>query len=95
MNRFVSHAAARLGFSWDSLDVTRAALYVETPPLLVIHDRFDGEASWRDGAAIAGAWPGAALDTTTGLGHRRILADPNVIERAVSFISGDASLAAR
>jgi hypothetical protein len=53
--------------------------------LLVIHDRGDAEVPWEDGAAIARAWPGAILETTRGLGHRRILREPEVVARAAAF----------
>jgi hypothetical protein len=41
--------------------------------ILVVHDRDDDDTYWTEGAALAEAWPGAQLLTTTGLGHRRIL----------------------
>mgnify|MGYP003291741877 CR=1 FL=1 len=56
-------------------------------PLLVIHDREDAEVPWQEGAIIAQAWPGATLSTTSGLGHRRIVHDPAVVERAVGFLT--------
>jgi hypothetical protein len=40
-----------------------------------------------DGAAIAAAWPGARLHVTSGLGHRRLLRDPNVIAEVVEFVT--------
>jgi len=55
-------------------------------PLLVIHDRDDPTVPWADGAAIATAWPGAELVTTTGLGHRDLLRDASVVARAVAFV---------
>ena len=58
-----------------------------TAPLLVIHDRDDRDVAWTDGAAIAGAWPGAELVSTAGLGHRRIVHDLAVVARAVSFLA--------
>ncbi len=56
-------------------------------PLLVIHDRDDQETLHREGATIAEAWPGARMITTEGLGHRRILRDPAVIESAAQFVT--------
>jgi len=56
-------------------------------PLLVVHDRGDREVPWEEGSRIAAAWPGARLVTTRGLGHRRILRDPEVVERAVGFLA--------
>lgn len=56
-------------------------------PLLVVHDRDDGEVPWEDGSRLASAWPGARLLTTRGLGHRRVLRDPAVVAEAVETIS--------
>ena len=76
----------RFGQSWDDFDVLRAAATM-TAPLLVFHDRDDRDVAWTDGAAIAAAWPGAELVSTAGLGHRRIVHDPAVVARAVSFLA--------
>ncbi|MEW6735073.1 MAG: alpha/beta hydrolase [Acidobacteriota bacterium] len=59
-----------------------------TTPLLVFHDRQDFEVCWQDGAALAGAWPYAKFVITTGLGHRRILHNREVIAAAVAFLAG-------
>jgi pimeloyl-ACP methyl ester carboxylesterase len=78
---------ARLRFRWSDLNVPRLAAELDTP-LLVLHDRDDPTVPWEEGAAIAGAWPGAELVTTTGLGHRDIVKDPAVVARAVAFLAG-------
>jgi pimeloyl-ACP methyl ester carboxylesterase len=57
-----------------------------TVPLLVIHDRDDREVPFSEGTAIAGAWPGARLTATRGLGHNRILWNPGVVEETVRFL---------
>lgn len=57
-------------------------------PGLVIHDQDDRDAPVEGGAAVARAWPGAQFVRTTGLGHRRILRDPDVITRVTAFIAG-------
>jgi pimeloyl-ACP methyl ester carboxylesterase len=80
--------ARRFGQSWDDFDVLRAAAKM-TAPLLVFHDRDDSDVAWTDGAAIASAWPGAELVSTTGLGHRRIVHDPAVVSRAVAFLTAE------
>lgn len=56
-------------------------------PLLVVHDRDDEETRWEGGAQLATLWPGAQLLSTEGLGHRRVLRDPAVIEAAARFAS--------
>jgi len=55
-------------------------------PGLVIHDQDDRDVPIEEGMAVAQAWPGAQFVRTTGLGHRRILRDPDVIARVVAFI---------
>lgn len=59
-----------------------------TAPLLIIHDRDDQETYWREGNALAEAWPGARLITTNGLGHRRVLREPELVEEARRFVTG-------
>jgi len=78
----------RLGVSWSSLDVTGFAGQMRTP-LLVVHDRDDAEVPWQEGAGIAQAWPGATLSTTSGLGHRRLVRDRDVIREAVDFVRAE------
>jgi pimeloyl-ACP methyl ester carboxylesterase len=77
---------ARAGIALDQLNAQAFGPRVSAP-LLVIHDQDDHEVSWHDGVAIAAAAPNGALVTTHGLGHRRILRDPEVIAHALAFIS--------
>ena len=58
------------------------------PPVLLVHDRDDGGTSLEESEAIASSWPGALLHKTSGLGHRRILRDPAVIETVMHFLLG-------
>lgn len=58
-----------------------------TLPTLVIHDRDDREVPWTDGAAVAVSAPHASIFLTSGLGHRRILMDAEVIARVVGFVT--------
>jgi len=76
---------ARLRVRWSDLNVPRLAASLRAP-LLVVHDREDVTVPYDEGAAIAAAWPGAKLVTTTGLGHRDIVRDPAVVARAVAFL---------
>lgn len=56
-------------------------------PALIIHDDDDQDVSWREGEALTNAWPGAQFQRTHGLGHRRVLRDPDVIAQAVRFVA--------
>lgn len=75
----------RLQFRFDELHVPTLARGMTTPAL-IIHDRDDPDVPYAHGQEIAGAWPGAQLMTTTGLGHRALLRDPEVIRRTVAFL---------
>lgn len=83
--RFQADTERQFAFRWQDLEVPDMAARMKTPPLLVVHDREDRETAWQDGADIAAAWPGATLVSTSGLGHNRILRDPDVIARIVGF----------
>ena len=58
------------------------------PPALIIHDRNDREVPFFSAQALHRAWPEAELLATEGLGHRKLLADPGVVEKAVRFAVG-------
>ena len=77
---------ARVGRPFSAFDVSALAPALRLP-LLVVHDRADGEVPWQHGRAIAHAWPGAGLLMTDGLGHRRILRDPDVVAATVAFLA--------
>lgn len=57
-----------------------------TSPALVIHDKDDHDIDWHSGKTVADAWPNASFVTTQGLGHRRILRNPLVIEMVTRFM---------
>lgn len=86
LRRFKSDTETQFGFRWEDLEVPEIADRVATPPVLVIHDREDRETAWQDGADIAARWPGAELKTTSGLGHNRILRDPDVVQSIVAYL---------
>ena len=71
---------------WSDYSLAQAAPSMRTP-LLIVHDTDDDDTPWSGGSALAGLWPDARLITTTGLGHRRVLRDPAIVEAVVSFIA--------
>ena len=71
---------------WQRFSPTAIASRL-TIPALLIHDDEDHEVPMQEGAALARAWPGAELIRTHGLGHRRILRDPEVVDRACKFLT--------
>lgn len=60
-----------------------------TVPTLVVHARDDREVAAEHAERYASAGSHVAMHWADGLGHRRILADPDVVRRAVMFAAGD------
>jgi len=75
----------RFGLRWAEINVAQLAAGMRIPAL-VVHDTGDTDVPAADGEAIARAWPGAVLLTTTGLGHRGVLWDDEVVRRVVGFV---------
>ncbi len=70
---------------WQRLDARRPLPGMRAP-ILLVHDTQDDVIDPAQSRAIAAAYgPQARLIETTGLGHRRILADPDIIATAVDF----------
>ena len=55
-------------------------------PALIIHDVDDFDVPSSEGEILHHAWPNSRFITTTGLGHRRILYDEQVIESTINFL---------
>ncbi|WP_158754447.1 alpha/beta hydrolase [Streptomyces sp. NRRL F-2580] len=72
-------------------DLTGARRHTDMrAPILLVHDTDDDVAAPSQARAFADAYgPQARLIETTGLGHRRILADPEVIASAVEFVMSE------
>ena len=75
---------AEYGFDSNELPV-RPPEHAPATPVLVVHDRDDREVPYASADRIVRAWPSATLVATSGLGHRRLLRDPDVIRRVVAF----------
>lgn len=61
-------------------------------PGLVVHSADDAVVPFRDAEAIVAAWVGAQLRRCEGLGHRRILSDPTVVDAVLRFVGADAAV---
>ena len=75
-----------VGVTVSEFDARVQARHVEVPPTLVITDRGDRQTAYADVVDFAESIK-APLVTTEGLGHRKILRDPAVVERVVDFVS--------
>lgn len=85
--------AARVGVPTGEFDVAVLARDVGGLPTLVVHDRGDRQTSYDESVRLVDDLPDARMITTQGLGHRRLLADPQVVAAVTSFVAG-AELAA-
>lgn len=81
----VRRLETRYGRRWQDIAEERLASRLDLP-LLVVHDQGDQQISWQDGKSLANQWQGAQLWITQGLGHNRILHDPEVIQGVMKFI---------
>lgn len=86
--RLIERVERRVGAPMHHFDVPELGRAVAMPPTLVVHDRDDAHTPVADGAAVAAAWSGARLRVTSGLGHRRLLRDPDVVAEVVAFVGG-------
>jgi pimeloyl-ACP methyl ester carboxylesterase len=59
-------------------------------PALYVHSADDQVVSIADAEAASAAWPGARLLRVEGLGHRRLLSDPQVVTAVTGFVSRSA-----
>jgi len=90
--RSVSGLLARLDVALggrESFDLLRLAPR-QKARTLVLHDPADREVPLADAQALARAWPGARLEVLEGAGHTRALRHPEVISRAVRFVTDPA-----
>ena len=69
---------------WDRLSVVDMLANLAMP-IFVIHDCDDREIPFEHGMKISQAIPQAQFLATTGLGHRRVLKDKNVIDLVTQF----------
>jgi len=76
--------ATMLNTTWEAL--TDGSYLDELDvPLLILHDRMDKDVPWSAAVKLSERWKRSELVLTEGLGHRRILKDPEVIAKAVDF----------
>lgn len=86
MTRALSHAMEdRFALRLEELELDVLADRLDVPTL-VVHDRDDRDVAFPSGERLAATLPSARLFATSGLGHRKVLRDPRVIEELVAFV---------
>ncbi|MBV2152688.1 alpha/beta hydrolase [Kitasatospora sp. SUK 42] len=80
--------------AWERYDAARQAAVIGLP-VLVLHDEGDDVVPLRQAHRLQRAY-GERLDlvVTRGLGHRRIIAEPTVVDQVIGFISAGQEVAA-
>lgn len=78
-----------LGQPWSYLDIAVPGDAHKLQRLLVVHDEDDKEVPLAHARALAASWPSARLMVTQGLGHRRVLREPAVVEKVLGFLTDD------
>ena len=75
----------RTGEAVANFDVSTFVGHIDAP-LLIVHDTDDVEVPYVNGTRLSELF-GARLLTTSGLGHRRILFAPDVVDAVVEFVA--------
>jgi len=83
---FQERIEREIGFRWRDLAPERLAAGLGSVRSQVVHDVGDREVRIGQGRRLAAAWPGSELVVTDGLGHNRILRDPEVVARTRDFL---------
>jgi len=71
---------------WEQISPDANAELLDDVQALLIHDDQDRDVSLNQGRILRESWPGARLLRTSGLGHRQILRDPEVIDTTLQFL---------
>lgn len=80
------HFEKKIGEEMDSYSAYKSAMEISIP-VLVIHDKNDTEVPVTAAIHIHKHLKNGELFLTEGLGHRKILGNPEVIEKVVRFIN--------
>lgn len=85
--RMIRRLESLVGRPMSDFDLLAMADEVPMPRTLVVHDRADRDVPYEEADQLVATWPRADLVSTSGLGHRRILRDPDVVGLVATFIA--------
>ena len=77
----------KLDRSLDSLEAVRIVPQLKTPPLLIVHDKYDPVLPFHNALDLAGVWKNSGLLTTHGIGHEAILDSLTAINKVLGFLA--------
>lgn len=78
--------ADQIGFSWPQLLAGKIYTNADAP-LMMIYDTQDEEVPLFHAEKIQSIWKNSTLIKTSGLGHRKLIWDPDVIQSIMTFIT--------
>ncbi len=81
----IAQIERRAGIAIHQIDGATAARSLAAR-VLILHDPADRQVPYSQSEALAGAWKGATLHPVRGLGHRRLLYDPEAVQRVVGHV---------
>ncbi|MBC6605478.1 alpha/beta fold hydrolase [Hymenobacter sp. BT188] len=84
MGRFIEE---QYGRSAESFSLLEGGRHLPVHLALLLHDHLDPNVPFAEAKEIVRHWPALEFRPTTGLGHNRIMRDPNVIKQVVDFIA--------
>jgi len=88
-DRLLARVEQRFGLPLEDFTAQELGPRLQVP-LLVVHDRWDRVVPFADGEGLARWSPRAELEPVEGLGHMRILRDPQVVARVVDHVGPNA-----
>jgi pimeloyl-ACP methyl ester carboxylesterase len=83
VNRFKKEYGDNLIERVSSINTSKELGHI---PALIIHDEDDADVLISESEQLHQAWPNSIMKRTTGLGHRRILYNAQVIEDTIDFL---------
>ncbi|GAA2125785.1 alpha/beta hydrolase [Kitasatospora saccharophila] len=88
VRRIERHLLPDAGDVWRRFDATRRPELV-TAPILAVHDEGDDVVPYRQAQLLRAAYGEEQLRliTTRGLGHRRVLSEPTVVDNVLAFLA--------
>ncbi len=81
----IAQIERRAGIGIHQIDGATAARSL-VARVLILHDPADRQVPYSQSEALARAWKGATLHPVRGLGHRRLLYDPEAVQRVVGHV---------
>ncbi|NVO84304.1 alpha/beta fold hydrolase [Hymenobacter terrestris] len=87
MARMGRYIREQHGRDAESFSLTQAGPVFPVGRALLLHDEHDESIPFAEARELAAAWPDLEFGATSGLGHNRIMREPAVLTRIVTFLS--------